>query len=164
MLDRVLRPIKARIAAAGIRHSIYIDDGIILAPTKMDIQAAIKLVHGSLQSAGFELSASKSDKAEQVSQEKEYLGFIIDTSRMSLTAPPRKMSRLHKILDNEEQQRGSLRRAKEVASVIGKIVALQPALGPVVQLLSRAIQRDLSEAVDKWGWKARFPLLSLIHI
>ena len=24
--------------------------------------------------------------------------------------------------------------------------------------LRRAIQRDLSEAVDQWGWKARFPL------
>ena len=42
-----------------------------------------------------------------------------------------------------------------MASVLGKLLALEPAVGPVVQLLTRVAQRDLSESVEIGGWSTK---------
>ena len=55
-------------------------------------------------------------------------------------------------------KRGRWRKAKEIALTIGKLVALEPALGPVVQLLSRSLQYVLAEAVEEGGWKSSLPV------
>ena len=48
--------------------------------------------------------------------------------------------------------------AKAAASVVGKIIALEPALGPVIQLLTRMLQMDLADAVDRAGWSEKFEI------
>ena len=68
MLDRVLRPIKTKIAAAGIRHSIYIDDGHVIAASKEEAAEALSTVFKILMAADFQLSMSKSDTAQSVAQ------------------------------------------------------------------------------------------------
>ena len=51
---------------------------------------------------------------------------------------------------------GSLR-AKTVAKAIGKLIATEAALGPVVQLLSRAAQYELAQATEQ-SWKVQLQL------
>ena len=48
-------------------------------------------------------------------------------------------------------------RAKAVAKAIGKLVATEAALGPIVQLLSRAAQHELAQATEQ-SWKVRLQL------
>ena len=58
VLDRMLKPVKARIAGKGIRHSIYIDDGHVMATTKAGAAEALRYVYETLGAAGFKLSQS----------------------------------------------------------------------------------------------------------
>ena len=42
--------------------------------------------------------------------------------------------------------------ARDLASTLGKIVATEPALGPVVIMAARAAYIDLDTAVQQRGW------------
>ena len=53
---------------------------------------------------------------------------------------------------------GTWRRAKKLASLAGKIVTIEPAIGPAAQLLTRALQKDISTAVDMGGWRTKTKL------
>ena len=140
VLDRVLKPIKAKLAQLGIRHSIYIDDGIILGQSRVETAAAVHNVYKVLRAAGFQLSMEKSDTAATVAQTKEYLGFEIHTTNMTVWAPQKKLNGVLSSVSEEIRRRGERRPAKKMSSVIGKALALEPAVGPMVQLLTRAAQ------------------------
>ena len=45
--------------------------------------------------------------------------------------------------------------ARDLASTLGKIVAMEPALGPVVVIAARAVYVDLDMSVQKNGWGTR---------
>ena len=49
-------------------------------------------------------------------------------------------------------------KAKALTKGIGKLVATEPALGPIVQLLSRAAQFELAKATEERGWSTRLML------
>ena len=59
---------------------------------------------------------------------------------------------LKQATENEEVK------AKRVAKVVGKAISLQPALGPIIQLLTHSAQSKLAAAVDKWGWSTKLRL------
>jgi len=60
----------------GIRFSIYIDDGIIIAASKDQLHQDLDTVYDVVQKAGWQISWDKSDKVEQISQSKAYLGLL----------------------------------------------------------------------------------------
>ena len=101
VLDRILKPVCAHIAAHGIRHSIYIDDGHVSAGTKEEARAALDVVCRALDRTGFKLAAEKSDTGFTVAQTKEYLGFCIDAQKMRVFAPPRKMDQIKEMIETE---------------------------------------------------------------
>ena len=71
VLDRVTKPIRAKIAQLGIRHSIYIDDGHIMAQTREEAVQAVETVYSLLKKGGFKLAEQKSDSEAAISQVKE---------------------------------------------------------------------------------------------
>ena len=76
---------------------------------------------------------------------------------MTIKAQQHKLEAVRQAIERLLAVRGPLE-AKVIASVIGKIMALEAALGPVVQLLSRGAKMDLAEAVESFGWKAKLVL------
>ena len=104
--------------------------------------------------AGFVISSSKTDKPEDNSQVKSYLGFIINTVEMKIYASDEKIKKVKEALQAVLDLDGRPCPSKQVASVVGKIIALELAYGPVVQLLTRCAQRDLSIQVEKAGWSS----------
>ena len=94
----------------------------------------------------------KSDGKGDASQTKEYLGFIIDTTTMSIRLNEiKKQLILKQVLLTIEHGRIPMA-AKELAGILGKIVATEPALGPIVIMAARAAYSDLDAAVVKRGW------------
>ena len=176
-ITRITKPLCGFFAKNGIRHSIYIDDGNVLARTLALVIAHLDFVLNALKQAGFVISEGKTDDADSVSQVKLYLGFIVDSQTMTLRIAPEKLLDLRQALQAVTQSTGPLR-AKTVAKAIGKLIAAEPALGPVVQLLSRAAQSELADSTEDRGWstwmtvseRAKDSLrdmdgrLSLIHI
>ena len=141
VLDRVLKPVCAHIAAHGIRHSIYIDDGHVSAETKEGARAALEVVYRALERTGFKLATDKSDTGFTVAQTKEYLGFCIDAQKMQVYAPKRKMDQIKEMIATElkMEREGQWRKVKGLALLAGKVIAIEPAIGPAAQLLTSVI-------------------------
>ena len=159
VLTRMTKPICVYITKNGIRHSIFIDDGKVNAESKELLIWAFKFVLTTLRRAGFVISEKKSDSENTMSQRKAYLGFEIDSKDMTVRAKPQKIKavedNIKKIIKNRRTE------AKKLAATIGKIISLEPALGPIVQLMTRAAQMDLAEAVQQRGWRAKLVMSQL---
>jgi hypothetical protein len=99
VLGRLLKPVIMAAWASGARLLIYIDDGHGLAKTAEQAEADYALVLCLLVSAGFFILLAKSDGPKDAARSKEYLGFIIHTSDMSVHVPSHKMVRVVALLD-----------------------------------------------------------------
>lgn len=150
-LARITKPLCALLAKEGIRNSIYIDDGWIPALLKILAQQHLERTLQVLQQAGFVVSEEKTDSAEEVSQTKEYLGFIVNSLEMTVSASTSKLKECRTLLI--EAVREKQIKAKRLAKVIGKVIALEIATGPVVQLLTRMAQAELAETVEAAHWQ-----------
>jgi hypothetical protein len=87
------------------------------------------------EKAGFTVNKEKSDKLGDSAQRKEYLGFCIDTKEMAVYVPELKLTRVLGILDTFMRRRRH--RVRDMASVIGKLISLEPALGRSVLVGTR---------------------------
>ena len=153
-LARVTKAICRYAALQGIRNSLYIDDGRVGASTKELCVQHLQEILSIWTQAGFVIAADKTDTIESISQVKPYLGFVIDARSMIVTATERKLNTVCQSIESLLLHPGSMS-AKELASVVGKMVALDPAFGPIVQLLTRTAQQELSAAVAQGGWRTR---------
>jgi hypothetical protein len=77
--------------------------------------------------AGFTVAEEKLDKLGDSAQRKEYLGFIIDTNEMSVHVPEQKLVRVLQLLGDFLTARDH--RVRDIASLVGKLISLEPALG-----------------------------------
>ena len=154
-LARITKPICALLAKKGIRHSLYIDDGKINAPPHL-IEKHLKFTLETLKNAGFKIAENKTDTVKSAAAKKEYLGFIIDAENMEVRASEEKLEATRAAI--KQMLQAETVTAKQAASAIGKALALELALGPVVQLQARAAQYELSERIEEtesWTSKLR---------
>ena len=150
-ITRITKPLCGYLASKGIRHSIYIDDGNVLARALAIVIAQLEFVLETLKNAGFVISKDKTDSAESVSQVKLYLGFVIDSTTMTLQVSEEKLQDLKNTLWAVATAAGR-QKAKTIAKAIGKLIAAEPAMGPIVQLLTRVAQSELAGATEQFGW------------
>jgi hypothetical protein len=80
----------------GIKVSYYLDDTLIRAPEPVKGRIDTQVFGSLLQLAGFLLHKTKS--VQEPTQVIEYLGFIINSRDMTLSLPPKKSSRILKLL------------------------------------------------------------------
>ena len=153
-LTKLFKPVNAYIHEKGIRHSIYLDDGRIVAETKCKAEDQRTFVYKVLKSSGWILEVEKSDKDGDANQSKEYLGFIIDTASMTVRLQEAKKQRILQQVSETISHGSKSFPAKELAGTIGKIVATEPALGPIVVIAARASYAVLEEATQRRGWNS----------
>ena len=92
IMTRLVKPILAYLASLGIRASIYLDDLKINAATKALAWEHYQITRNVFQKAGFVISVEKSDEFSDISQQKLYLGFIMDSVTMTATASVDKLA------------------------------------------------------------------------
>jgi hypothetical protein len=134
-LGRVMRPIMIYLAKCGIRNMMYVDDGRVGASTKLRANADYAKTLEVFEKAGFTVNREKSDKLGDSAQRKEYLGFCIDTKEMAVYVPELKLARVLGILNVFMRRRRH--RVRDIASVVGKLISLEPALGRSVLVGTR---------------------------
>jgi hypothetical protein len=78
---------------------VYVDDGIVIASSKLRADADYEATLSLFKSAGFIIAEENSDPVGASAQRKEYLGFLIDTASMTVEVPELKMSRIRKLLE-----------------------------------------------------------------
>jgi hypothetical protein len=99
------------------------------------------------------VAEEKSDKLGDSAQRKEYLGFVIDTNEMSVHVTEQKLVRVLQLLGDFLKARDH--RVQDIASMIGKLISLEPALGRSVLIGTRlatitiVIATEVSKAAKK---------------
>jgi hypothetical protein len=134
---------------------MYVDDGRTLAGTKKRADNDYAVTINVFQQSGFTVAVEKSDKLGDSVQRKEYLGFIKYTCNMTVHVPEQKLRRVLNILSDVLCRRRH--KVRDVASLVGKLVSLEPALGRSIlvgtHLATIAIVAvtDVSDADKKRG-------------
>jgi hypothetical protein len=127
LLGWMMRPILRKLSEMGIRNVMYVDDGWGVASTKDKADANYAIALFYFKRAGFIVALEKLDPIGAALQRKEYLGFLIDTKAMIVEVPWQKMLRIKDLL--EKFLTSNTHKVREIASMIGKLNALEPALG-----------------------------------
>ena len=156
IMTRVVKPILAYLASLGIRASIYLDDLKINAATKALAWKHYQITREVFQKAGFVISVEKSDEFSDVSQQKLYLGFIMDSVTMTASASSDKLSSASAF--NCQKLSFSHITVKDLAKVASRLAALRPAFGHLVLLVTRSAYIAIEIHVDIFGWSGYLEL------
>ena len=96
------------------------------------------------------MESSKSDGRGQAHITKKYLGFIIDTESMTVSAEDRKLCEIEQLCDAVMKKNPDVHL---LAKLIGKIVSLHPSHGMVTRVCMRSAYLVLALHTEKFGWK-----------
>ena len=155
-ITKLWKPITRHLNSKGIRNSIFIDDGRILAISKEEAERVGKIVYNVVTQAGWAIEASKSDKVTEAAREKKYLGFLLNTEKMEIKATGRKLEKTEKAI-RETLEREEIP-IKHLARVLGLIVSLEPSHGMATRISTRSGYATVAEHTERQGWRGTVQL------
>jgi hypothetical protein len=126
VLGLLLKPLNSFLAEEGVALLVYVDDGLTTAASKAKADANYERACALYGEAGLLISVKKSDPPGSSTTRKIYLGFEIDTVDMTVTVPAAKFARVKNFL--QDFLLSPHHTASEASSVIGRLVAMEPAL------------------------------------
>ena len=145
IFTKIVRALVRYWRAEGLRIVVYLDDGLCAVKGQ---QAAVKesrLVQATLESAGFVAHATKS--VWLPTQRLEWLGFVVDVALGQIEIPQEKIAALHCLLRRACQSRQVV--AKRLASIVGRIISMGLAFGPVSRFMTRCLYAVLE---SRYAW------------
>lgn len=125
----------------GIRCIFYIDDILIIAHNAQEGYIHTKIVLQILGKLGFTVNFSKSELVPK--QKIEFLGFVINSVEMTIEVANNKLKVVLKMLKQLLKNRTCT--IRNLAKIIGKLVALSPAIFPA-KLYCRSLMQDRKNA------------------
>ena len=150
---RVINPIKSFLHKLGIRLSMYIDDGRILAQSELECRHKAHLALHIFQLCGFNIQWKKTDLNPR--QSAVFQGFITDTISMRYFIQLEKFSITQALIEEvlfKMRDPEKWFRVKELAVLLGKIHSLSRSHGSIVSVMTRHIQHVVGKEVFKAGW------------
>ena len=145
IFTKLMRPLVRFWRGRGLKAIVYLDDGIIAVKSKSKALSESTQVQYDLQCAGFVVHVEKS--VWDPSKDMEWLGFKIDLAKGEFSVPEHKLVKLKSQL--EEALKSRLIPARSLASLIGKIMSISLALGPVTRLMTCSLYVTLN---SKAAW------------
>jgi hypothetical protein len=100
VITKIMKLLQAFFNQSGIRHTIFINDERVLADSEDKAKEDYRKVRTALQASGWRIAEKKSDMVADISQFKEYLGFIIDWWSMTVHLTPGKKHKLVAVAGN----------------------------------------------------------------
>ena len=153
-MTKLFKPINAFCGAKGIRHTIFIDDGRLLAKTKEQSREEFAIVKQTLRNAGWQLEKRKTEKDDEGNTQKQYLGFEIGSQIMQVKMTKYKAELLVKSLEEIIGSRNRFVPLKFLAAVAGRAIASEAALGPIVHIQLRRTYQEIEAIVERRGWSS----------
>jgi len=135
-----MRPLVKYWRGRGLKAIVYLDDGIIAVKGEAEAKAERMAVKRDLELAGLVINVEKC--AWEPSHQMEWLGFCIDLTLGEFSVPAQKISALKAKLLEIRQERTLP--VKKLASLVGKIISMSPALGAVTRLMTRSLYTILN--------------------
>ena len=135
IFTKVLRALVRLWRSKGIKVVLYIDDGIIVAPSFEKASLHSQFIRMSLEEAGFLVNEEKSQWEPR--QCVCWLGFVIDLERSAIAIPVDKIELLKDMLSSALEN--CTLSAKTVASIVGRIISMGLGIGPIARLRTRSL-------------------------
>ena len=135
IFTKLLRPLVRYWRAQGLRVVVYLDDGICAVTGRQAAQAASELVKTTLSKAGFVANPDKS--VWQPVQRLVWLGFVIDLAAEQIEIPREKITGLQQLINGAMAV--SHVEARMLAKIVGKIISMGLAIGPVSRFMTRSL-------------------------
>lgn len=149
----LLKPVVVYMRGKGVRLLIYLDDLIIFARTAALAREHTRALIALLASLGFLISPKS---VTTPSQRIRWIGFLLDSTTLSLCLPAGKVESLRKGLLTTARR--AQPKARHLSSVIGDVVHASTAIPAAIQYV-RAAMRALKEATRRPGrWDSPCPL------
>ena len=154
IFSKFLRPLVKRWRGLGIKVIMYLDDGILVSDNREELKRHVLLIRKDLYLSGLVVNEEKS--SWEPLNTLEWLGITISLDTFVFSAP---ISKVEGIIDHL----GNLLIRKRVsarmlASLVGKITSLHPALGDKAYLLTKGLQISIANAPR---WDSKFLLNEL---
>jgi hypothetical protein len=159
VLGRVLKPVISFLIQNRIPVTLYIDDGLLVGPSKARVIRRYKFALDVFDKAGLLISFEKSSLPEDASTRVEFLGVCIDTERTYVYATPQKIKDLREVITIVQRACGSVP-VRKLASLVGKLVSLEVAFGPAILVGTRIMSIQVSEVSEQFGWERGLVVLS----
>ena len=142
IFSKVLRPLVKFWRSQSIKLVLYLDDGFAVSDDlQLSSRQAIQ-VKSDLISSG--LVTNKDKSIWTPVQSLEWLGFVWNLTNCTLSVPERKLFDLQELISIVLQNCCKIR-ARNLAKVCDKIIAMSPALGHVTQIMTRCMFSVLNE-------------------
>ena len=143
VFTKLLRPVLTFLRDKGIRCLMYLDDMLILGRTATELNHNFALVKPLLTSLGFLVNEDKSVPGP--TQELEFLGFLINSKRMTLAVTDEKIKSL--ISQCKTLMESPQITIRQLARIIGVMTSMTPAVLPA-PLHYQALQELKNTALD----------------
>lgn len=124
IFTKILRPVVAHLRTNGYCSVIYLDDLLLLSPSKEDCFRNLNASMDLLSSLGFLLNCSKSQLTP--AQSCRYLGFIFNSVHQSIAIPPTRREDLLKLTLHFSAKRKC--RIRDFSSLVGSLISICPAV------------------------------------
>ena len=151
LFTKLMRPLVKLWWGKGLKAIVYLDDGIVSVKGEQQAVEASAQVKLDLENAGFVINTEKSSWAP--TQAIEWLGFRIDLVKGMFSVPAEKLEAL-RLTVNQAKATTEIP-ARQLASIIGKVISMSLGLGPITRLMTRSLYADLNK---RTGWCQRLHL------
>ena len=142
MFTKILKPVYGNLRQKGHLSVVFVDDSYLQGDTETECLGNVEATTALLEYLGFTIHEAKS--ILKPTQKIEFLGFVIDSTSMTVTINKDKMIAItNKIKLLMATTFPTIRR---LASVIGSVISLFPAI-PLGKLHYRALEKDKTVAL-----------------
>ena len=153
MFTKLLRPLVRYWRARGLRILVYLDDGLCATAGRQRALEESHLVQATLNRAGFVVHPTKS--VWEPIQRLTWLGFVIDLALGQIEVPREKVVALQRKLAQAQACQYSPIPARQLASIVGRIISMGLAIGPVSRFMTRSLYATLE---SRMAWCERLTL------
>ena len=136
VFTKLMKPVMALLRQQGIRSVIFLDDILLMAESRLELEQWTQETLALLRLLGFRINWEKSQLVP--TQVITYLGFIIDATRMKLTLPEEKVQQI--ITDCQSATNKGRVTVRELSKLIGRMSATMLAVLPA-PLCYRGLQQ-----------------------
>lgn len=152
LYTKLNKPIVAYLRSNGVLVVSYLDDMLVLGRAYDECMSSLRKVMSLLETLGFKINVEKSQLIP--SQVVRYLGFIINSSTMTLSLPEEKCNRV--ISKCDKTVNSSQITIRELAELIGTLIAAAPAT-KYGMLYTKQLEQEktlaLDECCNNWSGK-----------
>ena len=145
VFTKLLRPLVRLWRGKGCKAVLYLDDGICAVEGEEEAFKVSSWVRETLDKAG--LVANEAKCTWTPTHKLQWLGFNVDLEHSELSVPEKKLSMLKRLLRCAATQQCIS--ARSLASIIGRIISMGLALGPVARFMTRSLYAML-ELREAW--------------